>query len=135
MGKIDHEGKKNHFGGYGLMVTLHYGDNGKHEFWEGKTLFIFRNKNEKTWQSQKKENGSYTVIEDNKATIQGKKNNPTLVCVVLTARSSGQLAKKIVIQEGTEIEFDYTKVYKGKPPMRLKEERTPEKAFKESKKR
>jgi hypothetical protein len=117
------------------MVTLHYGDNGQHEFWEGKSLIIFRNKPEKIWQSQKKDHGSFTVIDDIKATIAGKKNHPNLVSVTLAAPSSGQLAKKIVIQEGIEIEFDYTKVFKGKPPMRLQTQRPPNDTIKDSKKR
>ena len=121
--------------GSDLMVTLHYGDNGSHEFWQGKTLIIFRNKPEKIWQSQKIDKGAFTVIDDKKATIAGKKNNPMLLSVTLAAKSAGELAKKIVIQEDIEIEFDYTKVYKGKPPMKLKEERPSDEAIKDSKKR
>jgi len=118
-----------------MTHTLFYGDNGCHEFWEGENLFIFRNHTEKVWQAQFKKHGGHKVIEDHKATIRGKKENPMLICVSLTAKTSGQLAKKIVIQEKIDIEFDYTKVYKGKSPMKLVTERPSEKALKESKRR
>ncbi len=117
------------------MVTLYYGKSDVHEFWEGDTLIIFRNLPQKSWQSMKKNNGEYQVIDDHIEFAKRSKSEPTLVSITLGALSSGQLAKQIVIREGIEIEFNYTKTYQGKMPMKLKKGTPPEHALKSSKKR
>ncbi len=117
------------------MVTLHYGVSDVHEFWECRTLLIFRNLPEKSWQSMKKNNGEYTVIDDLKQFAKRSKSEFSLSSITLGALSSGELAKKIVIQEEIEIKFDYTKIYKGKSPMTLKKGTPPDHAIRSSKKR
>lgn len=116
-------------------MILYYGKSDVHEFWEGDTLLIFRNLPEKSWQSMKKNNGEFEVIDDHKEFAKRSKLEPTLLSITLGALSSGQLAKQIVIQEGIEIEFNYTKTYQGKIPMKLKKGTPPEHALKSSKKR
>ncbi len=116
------------------MVVLHYGLSDVHEFWEGKTLLIFRNLPEKYWQSMKKNQGQFTVIDDNSKEAQRRIKKDLLLSITLGAFSSGELAKKIEAQEGIEIRFNHTKVYKGKPPMRLVKEMPPIHALRSSKK-
>ena len=116
------------------MKTLYYGDNGIHEFWEedkknGDRLLIFRNHKEKQWLAHIMNPRGDDVIGDDK---QNKKN-PKGTWTCLSAKTSGQLAKKITIQENMKIEFNYTKIYKGKKRMKLVAAITPQKALKESK--
>lgn len=113
------------------MVILFYGDNGIHEFWEGETLLILRNHPEQYWTAMKKEAKGHKVIGDDKKNAKSKAG--TWYC--LSAKSSGELAKMIEIQEGITIEFEYAKRYQGKERMKLVEKKPIKKAITESKKR
>ena len=117
------------------MVTLYYGLSNVHEFWECRSLLIFRNLPEKSWQSMKKNNGQFTVIDDNSKEAQRRIKKDLLLSITLGALSSGELAKKITTQEGIEIKFNYTKIYHGKSPMKLKNGTPPDQAIRSSKKR
>lgn len=110
------------------MVILFYGDNGIHEFWEGETLLILRNHPEEYWTAMKKEAGGHKVIGDDKKNAKSKAG--TWYC--LSAKSSGQLAKMIVIQEGITIEFDKEKSYQGKKVMKLAKKKPSKKVLKEA---
>ena len=85
-----------------LMNILKYGDNGVHDYFGNKHLLILRNHGEIHWSAMKIDQGSFSLIGDNKANeINRNKADysqyATFTC--LGANTALELAKKIEKQE------------------------------------